>query len=124
MTLACSRRLIHGTYIQDNPRWKYQKEITVDQAAMLLGIPKEERETPPPCTRCQGTRKIKGSQCHECGGSGKQHEYLWLNKGFIVIGQELRRSDDFKIENGMQAIYIHDGKYRLYAYVPLAQMVS
>jgi len=113
-------RPIHGTYINDDRRWHLvERRITVDRAAELLGIPKEERDPPDVCHLCKNEKPAKKT-CSSCDGTGHQREYLWLNKGFIVIGHpvvlpgKLMREQQYP--DGTRAIYIADGNYLVYEF--------
>lgn len=52
----------HGTYIHDDPRWRPTgRELRIDEVRKLIPIPEDI-----------------------------QHDYLWLNKGWMVIGAGFR----------------------------------
>lgn len=107
------RRHIHGTYPFDqHGAWRTIRKLRVDEVVELIGIKPEERKNEP---------------CY-CEGTGKNDEYFWLNKGFIVLGFEAPLAGDELscamielfdtprvkgIKPGMQAVYLHDGKYSL-----------
>ena len=99
---------IPGTYPFDeydadyNPAWKQVRDLTLEEARELAGI------------------------FHE-----SEDGYLWMNKGFIVLGLEQKTGDDGvttiqaafgemmggvlspNIDVGMLAVYLHDGSYSL-----------
>lgn len=92
--------IIHGTYPQDYGPYKLLKELSHDEAAELV----------------QATDKAKAE------------EYMWLNKGFILLGHlgvriphDQRRE---KIVPGVQAVYLHDGKYRLIEFMSRIQIIN
>lgn len=102
---------IHGTYPHDSGHWISEKEITRDEAADLTNAPKELREM----------KYSNGAQ-----------KYLWLNKGFIVLGMSegsaipgmgLAMAEQFfnpeakGIPFGAHAVYIGDGQYYLLKYI-------
>jgi hypothetical protein len=113
-------RPIHGAYINDDRRWHYSGEkITADRAAELLGIPQTERAPPGVCHNCKNQKPAKKT-CWACSGTGHQREYLWMNKGFIVIGHPVtlpqKRIHDQTYPDGTRAIYIADGNYLVYTF--------
>lgn len=116
-TKPADTRAVHGTYIRDDRRWRFVREISVDEAAQLLGIPEAERQR----TRCPKHRAWSWSHrdCTRCDGTGYLPEHLWLNKGFIVIGHAVSPFKDkftctFPV--GTQAVALHDDRYGLYVF--------
>ncbi len=108
----------HGTYIHGDRRWKFLRRMTLEEVVKRLSISDEQRPGKDrPCTLCKGENPAK-KICGACDGSGKSDEYLWLNKGYIVVElhpcQNSFRHNDIRI--GMQAIYLGDGRYALYEY--------
>ena len=98
---------IHGTYPYDSSmeRWAHLKDISPEEAFELTQVPAEARERFP-------------------------KYYPWINKGYIVLGAS---SDDPSLTAlqagflegasgelgtknwpiGVQAVYLHDGKFSL-----------
>jgi hypothetical protein len=89
---------VHGTYPFDmHDKWNSLGRISHEEAAKLVNAPEEVR----------------------------QQQYMWLNKGFIVLGlpQDEGRTviiedmyfnvEHQRIKKGMQAVYLHDGNYTL-----------
>ena len=80
----------HGTYIQGDRRWKFQRWLRLEEVANELKL--EVKPEP-----------------------GKS---LWRNNGYVVV--ELHPcSEDFRhadIKPGMHAISLSDGSYSLYEY--------
>jgi len=116
-TKPADTRAVHGTYIRDNRRWRFVREISVDEAAQLLGIPGAERQR----TRCPKHRVWSWSHrdCARCDGTGYLPEHLWLNKGFIVVGHAIELGKDkfaYTFPAGTQAVAHHDDRYGLYVF--------
>lgn len=83
-------RAIHGTYLRDFGIWDHVKDLTLAEAAEMLGIDKNDID----------------------------EEGLFISKGFIVIGLPLPRDWDkpLSLTIGDKAIYNADGNYRLKIY--------
>lgn len=131
-----SERKVHGTYPWDDAwgSWKRISPLTVDEAARLLGIPESERERRA-CYSCHGdkfiARGVYQTHCPCCDGTGLDDEYLFLNKGYIVISPDAPKpgTPDLHLAlceqcttsgvqvrgilPGMRAVYLHDGEYTL-----------
>ncbi len=109
---------IHGTYPYDDfgegykPCWKRLRELSLEEAATLTKTP----------------------LAAACGEEGDV--YLWLNKGYIVlgVGEQLSKLTSgcvarvegffrfsWRIPAGAQAVYLHDGKYSLIERTGVAQ---
>ena len=83
-------RAAHGTYIRDDRRWRFVREISVDAAAQLLGIPEAERQrTSCPDQHAQPDLHRYAGAAHDscalCGGHGYLFEHLYLAKGYVVV---------------------------------------
>ena len=116
-TKPADTRAVHGTYIRDDRRWRFVREISVDEAAQLLGIPEAERQR----TRCPKHRAWSWSHrdCTRCNGTGYLPEHLWLDKGFIVIGHAIdpgKGKFTYTFPAGVQAVALHEGRYVLYVF--------
>lgn len=103
---------VHGTYPHDTGKWKTVRNLTLQEAADLVGTTVTPEEV----------------EDHESSTFGSV--YFWINKGFVVIGRselqgapsnslglacmEMFCTPEHKdIQVGDQAVYIHDGSYTL-----------
>ncbi len=107
---------VHGTYPMDSSRWRQIREVQdLQEVADLLKIEVEPNLV---------------AQHNSSRGNWSKNVYLWLNKGYIVIGVAPKGvpSESFaltmvemfggspevkNIEEGAQALYLHDGAYYL-----------
>lgn len=109
---------IHGTYPHDAfGKWRtVEQYLSLARVAKLVGVEVTEEEI----------------EKHDNGDGWSDSVYLWLNKGFVLIGKPkvngvgeegylgvacmemLGSSPAVKdIEVGDQAVYLHDGSYSL-----------
>jgi hypothetical protein len=126
---------VHGTYPFDGGGWKRVRPLTIEEVVEMVDVSSIVRRDPGTCGLCEGEKKLPTIDeqayytCTRCEGSGKQDEYLWLNKGYVVLNlpeetpaltatqagmMELLAPPQLKgLQRGMQAVYLHDGKYSL-----------
>lgn len=117
-TKPADTRAVHGTYIRDDRRWRFVREISVDAAVRLLGIPEAERQRMV-CPNRHGWSWWPHRGCTRCNGTGYLPEHLWLNKGFIVVGHAIEPGKDkfaYTFPAGTQAVALHDDRYGLYVF--------
>jgi hypothetical protein len=113
--MARKKLAVDGTYPYDShEKWRHVRDLTLVEAAKLVGVEVAVAEV----------------EEHECARWGTC--FLWLNKGFVLLGKEPRpekASESFAlamaemfavcgperkgIKVGDQAVYLHDGLYSL-----------
>jgi hypothetical protein len=105
---------IHGTYPFDDPRWRTVRKLGLKEVADLTGI------------------EVTDAECKQHDeGDWVAQVYLWVNKGFIVIGEDAPEPGKYGfgcamvecmlggrveadgIRSGAQAVYLADGNYYL-----------
>lgn len=111
---------IHGTYPHDSGRWQHVRNLTVEEAAELLMIELDEHELEAAAREREPVRRGEPVRW--------PNVYLWLNKGFVVLGAPDRTGltelqagmleaalgpVDRSWPVGVQAVYLHDGRYSL-----------
>jgi hypothetical protein len=100
-------------YPFDDDTWHELQDVSVDEVALLFGIPEETRARSN-CEQCRNMEPAKLT-CYFCERTGRAPEYLWADKGYIILG--IPRGVLRKILPGMQAIYLHNGKYSIIEYL-------
>jgi hypothetical protein len=92
VTRLRSITLVHGCYPRDFGGYTKVRDLTIVEAAALLGI-----------------------------GADEYDRDLFINKGFILIGVPLPRDYTVDLRDlivGKRAVYNHDGGYRLIEWQP------
>lgn len=109
---------VHGTYPFDCPRWRRVRALDdLQEVSDLLGL---------------GLDSDVVTQHNESGYERSDKVYLWLNKGYVIIGDDAPQgvpsegnmslammemfggSPEVKdIRAGAQAVYLQDGSYIL-----------
>lgn len=104
---------VDGTYPFDSNRWKMVKGLSLVEAAEMVGL------------------KVSPEEVEEHEASRFPTCYLWLNKGFVILGKPVKDEDSREsfnlammemfggspekqgIKSGDKAVYLADGHYYL-----------